>query len=691
MKLRRTILGRAAGAVLALGGTRGAVAQIYDQYQLTIQPRVYTPQIGRGTPIQRNQFRNLFAPSVVDADDGVAGPITLPFPFEYNNQVYTQIYICVNGWISFQNPGAYITNDPFSLFTNARPNLTVAPYFGDHYYRDLNGFDNTDPSGRRYTQSAIRVVSVPSSGPSDPARFVIEWENMNVNYRFDPTDPDNPFAPVANVQPQASSVASFQVHLIQAPSGSVSQQGDIEFHYGPVGSPTSTGGIVKLSGASVGIEDEPAVPGGATTFMNAVAFRENGGSTGTPSQRVFDSTIQSRRLSKVWPPTGFPGQAFIFTGNRVRRIDNWGDGDADLTQLDVTVPQFIRDDQRRFVTFIDVIRVLRHAATRGVAQGVQFDSTYGRHAFHADVNHNGRFYYSTRNYNNTADSVINGNIIRYKRLFPTRTVNYQLPFPNDNSFSGFLFDADQQDAALIMLFLAAKLPTLPWLYDTLPSFGKNAAMIAHDVRFGRSAIVTGTRVEIPVTFEGYLNGALGVAMDAANGTRIVEVHTMPKRSDAWVEAVATDDRVTIAAAGSFRPEDVIATLVVEASDKGDVTFSNVQVGDQSKGMRKLNVFGAVAGAASTVSLSQNVPNPFSPNSGTTIGYGVPADGKVLVRVFDLLGREVRTLVSADLKAGSYQTEWDGRDAEGNVVESGMYYYRIEAAGQSLTKSVQVRK
>jgi hypothetical protein len=687
MKLRRTVLGIAAGAALMALATQGAVAQIYSQFQLSIQPRVYQPQIGSGVTITRGQFKDLFSPSVVDPDDGVAGPFAIGFPFEYNNQVYTQFYVCVNGWVSFQNPGAYITNDPYSLFTNARPNLTVAPYFGDHYLR-TNGFDASDPSGRPYTPSVIRYVPVQGSGTT-PSKLIIEWQDLNVNYRFDPTDPDNPFAPVANVQPQATSIASFQVYLIQAPSTSVSQQGDIEFHYGPAGS----SGIVKLSGASVGIEDEPAVPGGATTFMNAVAFREMGGTTWPPSKIVFDSTIGSRRLTRVWPPTGFPGQAFIFTGERVRRIDNWGDGDADLTQLDVTVPQFIRADQRRFVTFLDVIRILRHQATRMISEGVDFDSTYGRHGFHGDVNHNGRFYYSTRTLDNTADSIVSGNLVRYKRLFPTKTTNYQLPFPNDNSFSGFLFDADQHDAALIMLFLAAKLPTLPWLHDTLPPFtGKAAIVGANDITLRHAEVVSGNRVEIPITFNGYLrNAALGVGMNAANGTKIIAVHPKAKTDDAWVEAVASEGRVAIAAAGTFHPDDVIATLVVEAAGNGDVTFTDVTVGDDAKAMRRQNIYGAVTGD-NGVNLSQNTPNPFTPNMGSTvIGYMIPVDGQVHIGVYDVLGREVRTLVSTDMKAGSYQVEWDGRDVQGNVVGSGMYYYRIDAAGQSTSRSMQVSK
>lgn len=672
MNLRRTIFGAMAGiAVLSSAATPGAVAQISSEFGISIAARPYQPQAARGTTLQRNQFHNLFAPTVVDPDNGVAGPINLPFPFEYNNQVYTQIYICVNGWISFRAPSAFLTDNPYSLFDASPPNLTVAPYFGDHYLRTV-GFDNTDPQGRPYTPSTIRVVSVPGAG-NVPAHFIIEWENLNINYAFDPTDPNNPAAPVANVKPQATSIGTFQTWLYQAPAGSPSQQGDIEFHYGPVGN----SGIVKVSGASVGIEDAAAIPGGQTSFINAVAFRESGGN--------MDSATLSRRLTSVWPPTGFPGQAFIFTGFRTQRLDNWGDGDADLTQLDATLPQFIRDDQRRFVSFLDVMRILRHDASRNV----QFDSTYGRHGFHGDVNHNGRFYYSTRNFDNTADSVDQfGNLVRYKVLFPTKSTNYQTPFPGDNSFTGFLFDADQQDAALIMLYLAAKLPTLPWLPDTLPHFtGKAVRGVANDVELHKGFKVSGNRVEIPVRFNGSLNGALGVAMDAANGTRIVDVKPMAKTDESWVLAEKSDagDRVSIAAAGSFNVGDVIATLVVEAASSGEVTFQNVKVGDEMKGLKKFNVSG------SSADLSQNTPNPFTVGSTTVIGYTMPADGKVTVRVYDVLGREVATLVDGVQSAGTYAAEWNGLTMTGAPVQAGVYYCRIDAGGESRTISMQVQK
>lgn len=682
MKLRRTIFGAVAGAAfLALAASQG-VAQISEEYHISIEPRFYRPQTNQGIQITRNQFHDNFAPNIVDPDDGVAGPVNLGFTFEYANQLYTQIYVCVNGWVSFENPGAFITNDPYSLFNSQRPNVTLAPFFGDHYLR-TPGFDDTDPKGRFYTPSTIRYVSLPAGVPTQPDTLVVEWENLNINYRFDPTQPDNPFAPVANVQPQAPSVGSFQLWIISAPPGAVSKQGSIEFHYGDVGPKPpvpfsdTVGSIVKTSGASVGIEGQPGVPGGQTSFINAVAFRENQG----PFQN--DSAVTSRRLTRVWPPTGFPGRAFVFTGTGFRRILKWGDGDADLTQLDPNLPDYIRLDQKRFVTFLDVIRILRHQATRQVP----FDSTFGRHGYHGDVNHDGRFYYSTRNYNNTVDTLVH--VVHY----PIKSDNENTPPPLDNSFNGFLYDADAFDASLIMLYLAAKLPVLPWLPDTLPHFtGKlSPSNMANDISLANGVVTGSNRIEIPVTFNGILSGALGVGMEATNGTRIVEVKTMPRTDNAWVEAVTSENRLALAAAGNFNPNDVIATLVVEANSNGDVTFNNIKVGSDEKGMRKFNIFGATAGDASSLSLSQNYPNPFTPGATTVLGYNLPTDGSVSVKIYNVLGREVKTLVNASMHAGSYSVDWNGLDSFGKPVETGVYYCRIEAAGQSRTTAMQVQR
>ena len=675
MKLRRTIFGALAGlALLATAVPQEADAQIWTQYNITVVPRYYQPQAGRGIRIPRSSFTDIFSPSIVDPDNGVAGPIPIGFPVEYNGQTYTQVYVSVNGWVSFQKPitggAGFFGDDPRALFNNSRPNLTLAPYYGDHYLRDPS-FDGADPGGRAFTPSNVRYVNKPGATRDT---FIVEWENLNINYFFDPLDPTNPFAP--NPQPQATSIGSFQVYIIEADDACATEEPTIEFHYGPVGS----NGTVKTQGASVGIEDEPAVPNGQTTFINAVAFRETGGN--------LDSSHFSRRLTTNYPPAGFPGQIFQFLPNCVSRISGWGDGDADLTQLNLSVPLSIREDQRRFVTFLDVIRILRHQATRSI----EFDSATGRHGYHGDVNHDGRFYYSTRKLDNSADSTNGfGAIIRYRRNFPTKSTNEQLPFPNDNSFNGFFFDADQQDAALIMLYLAAKLPVLPWLPDTLPPFtGKRSLKtVANDIELGSSLILAGRRVEIPVTFNGSLNGGLGVRFEAGEGTHIVEIRTMPRTDDAWVEAIASDNSVALAAAGQFTGDEVIATIVVEADADGMITFENIKVGDREIGLRKMDINAPVTGEA-TLSLLQNFPNPFSIDSKTTISYTVPSEGSVSLRVFDVAGKEVKNLVGTTLGAGTHEIEWDGRDDNGNRVAAGIYFYRLETAGQTRSMSLQVR-
>ena len=87
-------------------------------------------------------------------------------------------------------------------------------------------------------------------------------------------------------------------------------------------------------------------------------------------------------------------------------------------------------------------------------------------------------------------------------------------------------------------------------------------------------------------------------------------------------------------------------------------------------------------------LEQNYPNPFNPT--TTIRFGIPeeAAGKtVALKIYDVLGREVASLVNNRLKAGYHQVEWNGRNNQGQAVSSGIYFYRL----QSGNTTRQVRK
>jgi hypothetical protein len=75
-------------------------------------------------------------------------------------------------------------------------------------------------------------------------------------------------------------------------------------------------------------------------------------------------------------------------------------------------------------------------------------------------------------------------------------------------------------------------------------------------------------------------------------------------------------------------------------------------------------------------LEQNYPNPFNPT--TTIRYTIPAQSKVVIKVYNMLGQQVRTIVNENKPAGRYQIVWDGKNEFGNAVASGIYLYRLQA-------------
>ena len=73
-------------------------------------------------------------------------------------------------------------------------------------------------------------------------------------------------------------------------------------------------------------------------------------------------------------------------------------------------------------------------------------------------------------------------------------------------------------------------------------------------------------------------------------------------------------------------------------------------------------------------LSDNYPNPFNPS--TQIRYEIPEAGEVSLVVYNVLGQEVRRLVQGQQSAGVYRVMWDGKDALGRPVSSGVYLYRL---------------
>ena len=89
-------------------------------------------------------------------------------------------------------------------------------------------------------------------------------------------------------------------------------------------------------------------------------------------------------------------------------------------------------------------------------------------------------------------------------------------------------------------------------------------------------------------------------------------------------------------------------------------------------------------------LNQNYPNPFNPK--TVISFQLPVCSKATLKVYDVLGQEVRTLVNENKSAGYHSVVWDGRDNLGSYVCSGVYFYYLEAGDEfSQTKKLLLIK
>ena len=87
--------------------------------------------------------------------------------------------------------------------------------------------------------------------------------------------------------------------------------------------------------------------------------------------------------------------------------------------------------------------------------------------------------------------------------------------------------------------------------------------------------------------------------------------------------------------------------------------------------------------------ANNYPNPFNPS--TTIAYSIPTASNTSLRVYNIKGQVVKTLVNGVVEAGNHSITWNGRDDNGTSVASGVYFYRLSSEGQTITKKMVLSK
>jgi hypothetical protein len=693
--------------------TQPLKAQVYDEYGITTVirgvPYAELTTSDNKVVVSANLFR---LPPMTPGETGVRArddgfyKVNLPFPYEYNGEVYNEIWICVNGYIVFLPPTEQLPTSLvpkhqtfdfykyFFYYNASYPKNIVAPFMGDHFYR--SGDDNSAP-GEKYLESEISYGSTDLNGDGTKDVFTVQWKNLNINY-------DDPLSGVDYVGIK-SSVGNFQVKLYRS-DDVFSKQGNIEFCYGTVGGkhplfPTADDRIITKN-AAIGVKGNSGSDGGFADFLNGLY---NARQWNVDDMNNYDKNMSKSILtvSDVWPPSGGTDYRIIhYALGRNQAEDFWGDGDVNLSKLEGQ--KHANMPQSRYVTVSDARDILRSIVTR-----MPLPKERRREAYHGDVNHNGRYIFyrdmnwwgwnaagTTRQYKDTTFK----KLLYWKNDYYGDSVGYILhdiytpasagppPVPEKwevkvipsgvNSLSQIYFEATEYDAALIMHYIGCRIPHLPYLPDSIPTHGKitENGRIADGITLGSVVNVGENLYQIPVYLNGYLSGPLAVKA-SVNGT----VENISTASD--VTAMHENDMLVIAGSDEFTPESPICFVTVRTDDKV-LKLSEIRFNDVEKPAVSAELV-SVEGNNGAEILAQNVPNPFTEN--TVISVNLVDNGNYTLRIYDALGNVVRTWENVTSGA----IVWDGRDDSGFKVNQGVYVYRLTGDNLSVSKKLVISR
>jgi len=131
-------------------------------------------------------------------------------------------------------------------------------------------------------------------------------------------------------------------------------------------------------------------------------------------------------------------------------------------------------------------------------------------------------------------------------------------------------------------------------------------------------------------------------------------------------------------------DDLSFTFRDESCEPGATYRYRLEVSDE-EGRRTLLETESISIQAIPLTLYRNHPNPFSPS--TTIRYYLPERKTLTLEVYDVQGRLVACLVEKEQAKGRYAVEWNGRNMSGNMVSSGIYFCRLRAGKEKISRKM----
>ncbi len=617
-------------------------SQVNGEYKsITIVENVPYEELGPNKQVIPNTLFSL-GPNYIqeDSDDGYHR-IDLGFDFEMNGEVFNQAWICVNGFISLSPPPFLPAKNVNALFLDANnyPVNVIAPFWGDHYYRDEQNFNE-----RGFVPSEISysLETIDRGDGVFQKVMVIQWKNLNINYRLGSED-------------IISSVANFQVRLYES-LDAFSYQGDIEFAYGTVGPknrPDITDTRVITSGSVIGIKGEGKLVGEGADYLNGLFYNQS-------------LTLAGSKTDKTtyWPPSGGTDKRILFTASSVFNVAEWwGDGDVDFSKARGN--KHFGMPQSRFVTANDVRLIMK-----SIASNIPLDPVRRRQAYHGDVNHNGRYYFAN-----------DGTKVR----IPKQSKVYTDDLPNEiSSNKQVLFEANEHDASFILAYMAGRVVELPWLIDTVVQWGKLVdENKANNIKIGDIISLGNSEYQVPIYINGYYEGPLSTRFNF-NGKMLDAVKNETEKNQILV--MTGDNNIVLSAQGVFEPSNPLMILKLKLNES-QLNLTNIRFNDVETGLLSTKLTSVEFNNDNNMIFV--TPNVVADKA--TISVNITHNGNYELAIYDVQGNLVNTLLNSNLNAGSYIYNWDAKDISGANVSNGMYIYRLNGNGINVSGKIIVSK